>query len=200
MSTDQMLRDVTFFVILPGFLNTRSKEITKWSDSNMSATVSLAPGGRHCRRPARKHPYRGGRRKQGRTIPVISSDRRASQPRTLHPFTTPTFDSARRLSVECDTNSDSAICYSNLIKINATLFTQELSRHFKVMFLNTQSVRNKTTDICDHVMHANVDLIFLCEMWLRPEGDESDCVALTSPGFCLRCFPRMSGVGGGLAV
>ena len=49
-------------------------------------------------------------------------------------------------------------------------------------------------------MHANVDLIFLCETWLRPDGDESDCVALTPPGFCLRSFPRMSGAGGGLAV
>ena len=56
------------------------------------------------------------------------------------------------------------------------------------MFLNTQSVRNKTTDICDHVMHANVDLVFLCETWLRPEGDESDSVALTPPGFCLNLF------------
>ena len=34
-----MLRDVTFFVTLPGFLNNRSKEITKWSDINISATV-----------------------------------------------------------------------------------------------------------------------------------------------------------------
>ena len=34
-----MLRVVTFFVTLPGFLNNRSKDITKWSDSNMSATV-----------------------------------------------------------------------------------------------------------------------------------------------------------------
>ena len=51
-----------------------------------------------------------------------------------------------------------------------------------------------------YVMHANVDLIFLCETWLRQEGDESDCAALTPPGFCLRSFPRMSGAGGGLAV
>ena len=68
------------------------------------------------------------------------------------------------------------------------------------MFLNTLSVRNKTTDICDHVMHANADLTFLCETWLWPEGDESDCVVLTPPGFCLRSFPRMSGAGGRLAV
>ena len=61
--------------------------------------LGLAPGGRYCRRPARKRPYSGGRRKQGRTIPVIISDRPASQPRTLRLLTTPTFDSTRRLSV-----------------------------------------------------------------------------------------------------
>ena len=126
--------------------------------------------------------------------------RQAGIPAPGPSLTTTTFDSARRLSVECDTNTDNAICYSNFIKINASLFTQELSRHFKVIFLNIQSVRNKTTDICDHVMHANVDLIFLCETWLRPEGDERDCVALTPPGFRLRSFPRLSGEGGGLAV
>ena len=68
------------------------------------------------------------------------------------------------------------------------------------MLLNAQSVRNKTTGICDHVIQANVDLAFLCETWLRPEGDESDCAALTPPGFCLKFLPRMSGAGGGLAV
>ena len=100
--------------------------------------LGLASGGHRCRRPARERPYRGGRRKQGRTIPVIISNRPASQPRTLRPLTTPTCDSARRLSAECDTNSDNAICYYDLIKINTSLFTQELSKHFKVMFLNTQ--------------------------------------------------------------
>ena len=57
-----------------------------------------------------------------------------------------------------------------------------------------------TIDICDHVMQANVDLAFLCETWLRPKGDESDCAAFTAPGFCLKSFPRQSGAGGGLAV
>ena len=37
-----MFRDVTFFVTVPGFLNNRSKEITKWSESNISATVRLS--------------------------------------------------------------------------------------------------------------------------------------------------------------
>ena len=51
------------------------------------------------------------------------------------------------------------------------------------MFLNAQSVRNKALDICDYIMQANVDLVFLCETWLRPVGDEADCAALTPPGF-----------------
>ena len=71
---------------------------------------------------------------------------------------------------------------------------------FKVLFLNAQSVRNKVLDICDYIMQANVDLVFLCETWLRPLGDEADCAALTPPGFCLKTLPRQSGRGGGLAV
>ena len=42
------------------------------------------------------------------------------------------------------------------------------------MFLNALSVRNKALDICDYIMQANVDLVFLCETWVRPVGDEAD--------------------------
>ena len=49
-------------------------------------------------------------------------------------------------------------------------------------------------------MQANVDLVFLCETWLRPVGDGADRAALTPPGFCLKSLPRQSGTGGGLAV
>ena len=86
------------------------------------------------------------------------------------------------------------------LKIDAGPFIQELSKHFKVMFLNAQSVRSKALDICDYIMQANVNLVFLCETWLRPVGDEADCAALTPPGFCLKSLPRQSGTGGGLAV
>ena len=68
------------------------------------------------------------------------------------------------------------------------------------MFLNAQSVRNKVLDICDYIMQANVDLVFLCETWLLPLGDEADCAASTPPGFCLKSLPRQPGTGGGLAV
>ena len=50
------------------------------------------------------------------------------------------------------------------------------------------------------IMQANVDLVFLYETWLRPEGDEADCAALKLPGFCLKSLPQQSGTGGGLAV
>ena len=68
------------------------------------------------------------------------------------------------------------------------------------MFLNAQSVRNKALYFCDYIMQANVDLVFLCETWLRPVGVEADCAALTPPGFCLKSLPRQPSTGGGLAV
>ena len=68
------------------------------------------------------------------------------------------------------------------------------------MFLNAQSVRNKALDISDYIMQTNVDLVFLCETWLRPVGDEADCAALNPPSSCLKSLPRQSGTGGGLAV
>ena len=52
--------------------------------------MGISSGSHRRRRPARKRPYCGGRRKQGRAIPVIVSDR--SQPRILHPLCTSTHD------------------------------------------------------------------------------------------------------------
>ena len=68
------------------------------------------------------------------------------------------------------------------------------------MFLNSHSLRYEALDSCDCIMQANVDLVFLCEIWLRPEGDEAVCAALTPPGFCLKSLPRHCSTGGGLAV
>ena len=126
---------------------------------------------------------------------VIVTDR--SRPLILHPLCTSTHDSVRHPTDKCSTAY--GLSYSNLIRIDTGPFIQEFSKHLKVMFLNAQSVRNKALDICDYIMQANVDLVFLCETWLRPLGDEADCAALTPPGFCLKSLPRQSGTGGGLA-
>ena len=139
--------------------------------------LGISPGSHRRRRPGKKRPYRGGRRKQGWTIPIIVTDR--SRPRTLYPLCTSTHDSVRPPTDKCSTAC--GISYFNLIQIDTGPFIQEFSK-FKVMFLNAQSVRNKALDI----MQANVDLVFLCETWLRPVGDEADCAALTPPGFCLK--------------
>ena len=51
----------------------------------------ISPGSHRRRRPGRKRPYRGGRRKQDRAIPIIVTER--SRPRTLHLLCTSTRDS-----------------------------------------------------------------------------------------------------------
>ena len=124
----------------------------------------ISPGSHRRRRPARKHPYLSCRRQQSRTIPITVGNR--SQPRILHPFSTPTHDTVRHLTDKCDTAY--AISYSNLIKIDTGPFIQEFLKHVKFMFLTAQSVRNKGLHICDYTMQANVDLVFLRETWLRP--------------------------------
>ena len=61
--------------------------------------LGISPGGLRRHRPAKKRPYRGGRCKQGRTIPVIVTDR--SRPRILHPLCTSTHDSVRHPTDKC---------------------------------------------------------------------------------------------------
>ena len=117
--------------------------------------LGISPGSHRRGRPGRKRPYRGGSRQQGRTIPVIVTDR--SRPQTLHPLCTSTHDSVRPPTDKCSTAF--GISFSNLIKIDNGPFIQEFSKHFKDMFLNAQSVRSKALDICDYIMQANVDLV-----------------------------------------
>ena len=105
--------------------------------------LGISPGSHRRRRPGRKRPYRGGRRQQGRTIPVIFTDR--LRPQTLHPLCTSTHDSVRPPTDKCSTAY--GVSYSNLIKIDTGPLIQEVSKHFKVMFLNAQSVRKKALDI-----------------------------------------------------
>ena len=105
--------------------------------------LGISPGSHRRRRPWRKRPNRGSRRKQGWTIPVIVTDR--SRPRTLHPLCTSTHDSVRPPTDKCSTAY--GISYSNLIEIDTGPFIQEFSKHFKFIFFNAQSVRNKALDI-----------------------------------------------------
>ena len=112
-----------------------------------------------------------GQRENTRTVAVVASNAGLSS--SLSPtdrgpgsFTLSVLSALRLVTVRHPTGKSSTafgISYSNLIKINTGPFIQEFSKHFKVMFLNAQSVRNKARDICDYIMQANVDLVFLCE-------------------------------------
>ena len=134
-----------------------------------------------------------GQRGNNRTVAVVAS--RAGlfpslsldrlRPRTLHPLCTSTHDSVRHPTDKCSTAY--GISYSSLIRIDTGLFIQDFSKHFKVLFLNAEAL-----DICDYIMQANVDFVFLCETWLRPVGGEAESTALTPPGFVfvfLSLFP-----------
>ena len=115
----------------------------------------ISPGSYRHRRPARKRPLAVAASRAGMS-PSISP--------TIPPPISPTDRgpgsftlSALRLMTLCDLSQISAvqhnygISYSNLIKTDTGPFIQEFLKHFKVMFLNAQSVRNKTLDICDYV-------------------------------------------------
>ena len=82
--------------------------------------LGISPGHHRRRRPARK-PYRGSHRKQGRTIPIIVTDR--SRPRILHPLCTSTHDSVRSPTDKCSTAY--GISYSNLKKIDTGTYLFE---------------------------------------------------------------------------
>ena len=93
-----------------------------------------------------------GQRGKAPTLAVVFvSDR--SQPQILRPICTPTHDTVKPLTDKF--GATYAISYSNLIQIDAGPFIQEFSKHFKVMFLNDQSVRNKALDICDYFHNAS---------------------------------------------
>ena len=101
--------------------------------------LGISPGSHRRRRTARKRPYRGGRRQQGRTIPVNVTDR--SRPWILHPLFTSTHDSVRPPTDKCSTAY--GISYSNLIKIDTGPFIQEFSKHFKVIFVNLNQLETR---------------------------------------------------------
>ena len=105
------------------------------------------------RRLPRRRSCHGGARKV-RAISVAGPS--SVRSRDLSPTTVPASFCHR---LPCTPSSPGCNPH-NLVKIDTSPLTQELSRRFKVMLLNAQSVRNKTTDICDHV-----DLVFLCETY-----------------------------------
>ena len=144
-----------------------------------------------------------GQGENARTVAVVAS--RAG----LFPSLSPTDRgpgpftlSALRLMTPSDLPQRRAVQHMRyLILTRLILIMVHLFQNFQsILKLCFSMLRNKALDICDNIMQANVHLVFLCETWLRPLGDEADCAALTTPGFCFKSLSRQSGTGGGLAV
>lgn len=85
-----------------------------------------------------------------------------------------------------------SICTKNIV--------QDHSVHLKVLYLNTQSCRNKTTEINDLIMESNADLVFITKTWLKETGDEPHIKDMTPVGYNILSVPRQNGPGGGIAV
>ena len=66
---------------------------------------------------------------------------------------------------------------------------------------NARSVRNKTTDILDHIHEHDLDIVAITETWLtNKDSDLSVTRALTPTGYNLIHHPRCGRRGGGIAI
>ena len=77
---------------------------------------------------------------------------------------------------------------------------QPLHNHLNVCTVNTQSIRNKTGDVVEHVTSQNIDICAITETWLQPADDaiRSECQV---SGYIFRDCPRKGGrIGGGTGL
>ncbi|GFR61144.1 ATP-dependent DNA helicase [Elysia marginata] len=74
------------------------------------------------------------------------------------------------------------------------------SFNFKVLLLNVQSSRNKSTLLIDLIEQSNTDVAFFVETWLRPTGDEVTVSDLTPQTYTTVSFPRVNGTVGGISI
>ena len=58
---------------------------------------------------------------------------------------------------------------------------------------------DKRTEISTFICDQHMDILFLTEIWLKPQGDEGRLHDLTAAGYIAKSFPRESR-GGGIAV
>ena len=128
-----------------------------------------------------KHrPFRGGRRKQGRCIPVL-----------VHSLT-------RNRALLRGRILDNCI----QIPLTASVIdSPSCSRSFlKFAHINIQSCRNKTVQIHEFITDNDFDVLFMTETWLCDQGDEAHITDMTPDGYQFHSFPRCGRRGGGIAL
>ena len=75
-----------------------------------------------------------------------------------------------------------------------------LRNSIKLLYLNAQSIGEKTHTLNDIFTSSNADLIFVTETWMCPSGDEVKLTTLVPPYYTAASFPRLTGTGGGICV
>ena len=86
---------------------------------------------------------------------------------------------------------------NNLITIKRSTHQ---TKHFNIGYINAQSSRNKVHELSDLIIDTNLDMLFITESWLSPNGDEAIIKSLTPPNYSCKSFPRETRQGGGIAV
>ena len=122
-----------------------------------------------------------------RKIPVVSPSRKESTP--VHLWPSWLRPESRNFS-----------CLRTLPK--QTPSCNNVPTLVKCLMLNTQSIRNKTTELLELVEEQEIDIVFVTETWLAADKRDDAFVAeLTQPGFVFENFPRgTSSSGGGIGV
>ena len=70
----------------------------------------------------------------------------------------------------------------------------------RVCCINAQSCRNKALAIADHIIEHNIDVMAICETWLKYKRDTSVIKDMLPNGYSIEHTPRPIGKGGGVAI
>ena len=92
--------------------------------------------------------------------------------------------------------------YSNITRVPlvSSLSFYQREPGVEVCYINAQSCRNKTLAISDQVTENDLDIMALCETWLKPSTDACVGNDLTPTGYAIKRTPRPTGKGGGVAI
>ena len=94
---------------------------------------------------------------------------------------------------------------TNLIEIKSTpgadgsKTVNTVDKHIRFGFINIRSLTNKTLLVNDLILEHNIDMLGLCETWLKP-GEVLPLIEASPPGFANSHIARMTKNGGGVGL
>ena len=83
---------------------------------------------------------------------------------------------------------------ANLVNICPISVIRNDTTNLTVSLFNAQSVcqPEEYLSICDFIYDADVEILFLTEIWLNLSGDEAKCIDLAPCGYDVKSFPRLT--------